>query len=202
MGEPTLSCCAMDFRHTSLAASAADNSQGILNCADEAAAESSGRACREEDAVKPKDVEDLVNAMVNEIVEGKDIEIVDVMFNKEGGQWFLRVYIHCPGGVSIDDCTFVNETLGEKLDALDPIPHSYILEVSSSGEKPLRKESDYVRFRGRKVLVNTYVPINGVKSLEGKLLGLADDAIRLEVHGKPVDIPVNKVSQARLVVEI
>jgi ribosome maturation factor RimP len=152
--------------------------------------------------VKPKDVEDLVNAMLNKIVEGKDIEIIDVMFDKEGGQWLLRVYIDRPEGVSMDDCTFVNETLGKELDALDPIPHSYVLEVSSSGEKPLRKESDYARFRGRQVLVNTYVPINGMKSLEGKLLGLVDDVIKLEIHGKPVDIPMSKVSQARLVVEI
>jgi ribosome maturation factor RimP len=152
--------------------------------------------------VRPKDVEDLVCAMLNEIAEGKDIEIVDVMFDKEGGQWFLRVYIHRPTGVTMDDCTFVNETLGEKLDALDPIPHSYVLEVSSSGEKPLRKESDYVRFRGRRVLINTYVPVNGMKSLEGKLLGLEDDTIKLEIQGKLVDIPMSKVSHARLVMEI
>lgn len=152
--------------------------------------------------MKPKDVEDLVCAMLNKIVEGKDIEIVDVMFDKEGGQWLLRVYIDRPEGVSMDDCTFVNETLGRELDALDPIPHGYILEVSSSGEKPLRKESDYTRFCGRQVLVNTYVPINGMKSLEGKLLGLVDDVVKLEIHGKLVDIPMSKVSQARLVVEI
>jgi ribosome maturation factor RimP len=152
--------------------------------------------------VRPKEAEDLVSAMLDEIVEGTHIEIVDVMFDKEGGHWFLRVYIHCPDGVSMDDCTYINETLGKKLDDLDPIPHSYVLEVSSSGEKPLRKESDYVRFRGRKVLVNTYVPINGMKSLEGKLLGLVDDTIQLEIHGETVDIPMSRVSQARLVVEI
>lgn len=152
--------------------------------------------------MRPKEVEDLVSAMLDEIVEGTHIEVVDVMFDKEGGHWFLRVYIHCPDGVSMDDCTYINETLGKKLDDLDPIPHSYVLEVSSSGEKPLRKESDYVRFRGRKVLVNTYVPINGMKSLEGKLLGLVDDTIQLEIHGETVDIPMSRVSQARLVVEI
>lgn len=152
--------------------------------------------------LKPKDVEDLVTGMLHRIVEGKDIEIVDVMFAKEGGQWFLKVYIDCPCGVSMDDCTFINEQLGRKLDDLDPIPHSYVLEVSSSGEKPLRKESDYVRFRGRRVLVNTYVPISGTKSLEGKLLGLVDDSIKLEIDGQTIDVPRNKVSQARLVVEI
>ncbi len=152
--------------------------------------------------MNPKDIEDLVTGMLNEIVKDTNIEIIDVMFDKEGGQWFLRVYIDCPTGVSMDDCTFVNEQLGEELDTLDPLPHSYVLEVSSSGEKPLRKESDYVRFRNRRVLVKTYAPISGKKSLEGKLLGLVDDCISLDMDGDIVDIPRSKVSQARLVVEI
>ena len=163
---------------------------------------SSCPACREEYALKPKEVEAMVSAMLDEIAEGTDIEIVDVMYEKEGGHWYLRVYIDCPDGVSIDDCTYINETLGRKLDDLDPIPHRYVLEVSSSGEKPLRGESDYIRFRGRRIRVNTYMPINGKKSLEGKLLGLVDDVVQLEIDGEIVDIPMNRVSHARLVVEI
>ncbi len=52
------------------------------------------------------------------------------------------------------------------------------------------------------MLINTYVPVNGMKSLEGKLLGLEDDTIKLEIQGKLVDIPMSKVSHARLVMEI
>jgi ribosome maturation factor RimP len=46
------------------------------------------------------------------------------------------------------------------------------------------------------------MPINGKKSLEGKLLGLVDDVVQLEIDGEIIDIPMNKVSHARLVVEI
>ncbi|NLS44938.1 MAG: ribosome maturation factor RimP [Firmicutes bacterium] len=152
--------------------------------------------------MRPKDIEAMVTTMLEKIVEDVDIEIVDVIFDREGGQWFLRVYICRPEGISIDHCTFINEALGKELDSLDPIPHSYILEVSSSGEKPLRKESDYIRFRGRRVLINTYAPINGKKSLEGRLLGLEDDTIKLDINGEHVHIPFDKVSRARLVVEI
>ncbi len=41
-----------------------------------------------------------------------------------------------------------------------------------------------------------------MKSLEGKLLGLVDDTIQLEIHGETVHVPTSRVSQARLVVEI
>lgn len=136
------------------------------------------------------------------MMEGKGIDLVDVEYAREGGQWYLRVYIDRPGGVSMDDCTWVNEELGRQLDRLDPIPQSYVLEVSSSGEKPLRRDGDYERFRGRRVLVSTYAPIAGRKSFEGTLLGLEDGKVRLDVDGEVVDVPRDRISHARLVVEV
>jgi len=152
--------------------------------------------------LKPQDIESLVRGVLQPMVEGKGIELVDVEYVKEGGQWCLRVYIDRPEGVSMDDCEWVNDELGRKLDDLDPIPQSYVLEVSSSGEKPLRRDSDYERSRGRTVLVSLYAPVDGRKSFEGKLLGIADGKVRLDLEGRVVELPREKVSRARLVVEI
>lgn len=152
--------------------------------------------------MKPQDVEELVTTMLRPMVEGKGIDLVDVEYAKEGGHRYLRVYIDRPEGVSMDDCTWVNEELGRKLDDLDPIPQSYVLEVSSSGEKPLRREEEYDRFRGRRVLVNTYAPIDGRKSFEGTLLGIDGGKVKISLEGHIVEVPHDKISNARLVVEI
>ncbi|MCR4402295.1 MAG: ribosome maturation factor RimP [Firmicutes bacterium] len=152
--------------------------------------------------MKPQDIENLVTDILRPMVDGRGIELVDVEYVREGGQWYLRVYIDRPEGVSMDDCEWVNNELGGKLDELDPIPQSYVLEVSSSGEKPLRRESDYERFRGRMVLVSTYAPVEGRKSFEGRLLGLVDGKVRLDVEGRTFEVPRDKISHARLVVEI
>ncbi|MDI7247339.1 MAG: ribosome maturation factor RimP [Bacillota bacterium] len=152
--------------------------------------------------MKPQDIENLVTGVVQPMMDEKGIELVDVEYVREGGQWYLRVYIDRPEGVSMDDCEWVNNELGRKLDDLDPIPQSYVLEVSSSGEKPLRRESDYERFRGRMVLVNTYSPIDGKKSFQGRLLGMVDGRVRLDLDGRIVEVPREKISRARLVVEI
>ncbi|MGE5585032.1 MAG: ribosome maturation factor RimP [Bacillota bacterium] len=152
--------------------------------------------------MKSQDIENLVTGLVQPMMDEKGIELVDVEYVREGGQWYLRVYIDRPEGVSMDDCEWVNNELGRKLDDLDPIPQSYVLEVSSSGEKPLRRESDYERFRGRMVLVNTYSPIDGEKSFQGRLLGMVDGRVRLDLDGRIVEVPREKISHARLVVEI
>ena len=92
------------------------------------------------------------------------MNLVDVEFLKEGANWYLRVYIDKPGGIAIDDCQAVSEQLSDKLDEVDPIKQSYILEVSSPGlERPLKKDSDFERFKGEQVEVKLFQPIERKK---------------------------------------
>ncbi|HHY99167.1 MAG TPA: ribosome maturation factor RimP [Firmicutes bacterium] len=146
-------------------------------------------------------IERIVSDLAAPIVEDQGLELVDVLYVKEAGEWLLRIYVDKPGGVSIDDCTKISEEVGRKLDSLDPIPQSYILEVSSSGEKPLRKEEEFDKYKGRMVAINTFSQIGGRKEFIGHLLGLADGNVRVDVDGLVVDIPKDRISKARLVVE-
>lgn len=125
-------------------------------------------------------VEDIVSDLAEPIAEALSYELVDVEFLKEGANWYLRVYIDKPGGIVIDDCQAVSEQLSDKLDEADPIKQSYILEVSSPGERPLKKERDFERFKGEIVEVKLYQPLNGKKLYEGELLGLIDDKVNIK----------------------
>ncbi len=125
-------------------------------------------------------VEDIVSDLAEPIAEALSYELVDVEFLKEGANWYLRVYIDKPGGIVIDDCQAVSEQLSDKLDEADPIKQSYILEVSSPGERPLKKERDFERFKGEIVEVKLYQPLNGKKVYEGELLGLIDDKVNIK----------------------
>lgn len=129
-------------------------------------------------------IEDIVTEIVMPIVETLSFELVDVEFLKEGVNWYLRVYIDKHGGITIDDCQSVSEKLSDKLDEVDPIKQSYILEVSSPGlERPLKKDRDYERFKGEEVEVKLFQPVNGKKIFEGELLGLVENQIII----KPAD---------------
>lgn len=126
-------------------------------------------------------IEDIVTELVTPIVDTLAFELVDVEFLKEGANWYLRVYIDKPGGIAIDDCQAVSEKLSDLLDEADPIKQSYILEVSSPGlERPLKKDSDFQRFRGEDIEVKLFQPVNGKKIFEGKLLGLVEDKISIK----------------------
>jgi ribosome maturation factor RimP len=148
-------------------------------------------------------VTEIVEELVTPITDEFGLELVDVEYKKEGGNWFLRVFIDRPdGGVDIDDCGRVSERLSDKLDEVDPIPTSYYLEVSSPGaERPLKKRTDYQRAVGKSVYISTYEPIEGSKTFEGTLADVNDQEIRMSFGKKDVTIPFEKIASARLLIE-
>jgi ribosome maturation factor RimP len=156
------------------------------------------------------------------------LEVFDVEW-KVGKQRFLRVILDRPPkatagisdaggqfsdvetgsgevGISHDDCQRVSQQLSVILDVEELIlGPGYVLEVSSPGlDRALRKASDYQRFRGRLAKVSTTEPIENEKFFEGRLAGMADGKVKLELKGKAartVELPLEKIRKANLVVE-
>lgn len=125
-----------------------------------------------------KKIEQITTSLAEPVVKKHSYELVDVEFVKEGQNWYLRIYIDKPGGITIDDCKIVSEELSSLLDKEDPISQSYFLEVSSPGlERPLKKDSDFEKFKGELVEVRLFKPINGKKIYGGELVGLIDNKI-------------------------
>ena len=147
-------------------------------------------------------VEDRVVKLAEPIVAQWGLELVDIQYRKEGPHWYLRVFIDKEGGVGLEDCQRVSEGLGGILDRSDPIPHNYILEVSSPGlERPLKKKKDFIRFQGHEIKVRTYAPIDGRRNFRGQLQGVMDESVVMEVDKKSYSIPMEKIAKAQLVVE-
>ena len=149
-------------------------------------------------------VETITESLVTPIIEEEKFELVDIEYKKEGPNWYLRVYIDKPKGITLDDCQKVSEQLSNKLDKEDPIKENYFLEVSSPGlDRPLKKESDFIRFKGEMVEVKLYEALNGSKTIEGELVGLENNIIKVKVDNVGlVEIPKDKVALTKLTIKI
>lgn len=104
------------------------------------------------------------------------------------------------------DCERVSQQLSVILDVEDLIPGpGYVLEVSSPGmDRALKKAADFERFRGRLAKVVTTELVENAKFFEGRLAGLAEGRVRMELqgkHAKMVEIPLETIRKANLVVE-
>lgn len=148
-------------------------------------------------------ITETVMALAKPVVEAEGCELWDVEYVKEAGAWYLRVYIDKAGGVSIDDCEAVSRALDPVLDEADPIPTSYIFEVSSAGvERELKRPGDFEKFMGSQVEVRHYQPVEGAKSHIGTLRGYADGAVTIEMNGQEKTYQKALVAQVRLSVTI
>ena len=129
-----------------------------------------------------KTVTTTVKNIVEPVIEGLGIELVDVEYVKEGSSWYLRLYIDKPGGISIDDCQLVHENVTDLIDEADPIEGAYIFEVSSPGlDRPLKTEKDIKRNIGELVELSLYAPdVEGNKNYTGRLYGCTPETVTLQ----------------------
>ncbi|ADL68927.1 ribosome maturation factor RimP [Thermoanaerobacterium thermosaccharolyticum] len=147
-------------------------------------------------------IEELTRNLVAPAIEKNNFELVDVEYKKEGNNWYLRVYIDKEGGVSLDDCQIISEYLSEKLDEVDPIENSYILEVSSPGiDRPLKTQRDFDKFKGSLVEVSLYQPIDKKKKYEGELVGLINDKVVITDNGERKEFDINDISLVKPVIK-
>ena len=153
-----------------------------------------------------QDVAARIEDLLNEYLTGKELEIYNIEYKKEGKDWKLRVYLDKPIDcdteyVDINECEDVTRFLSDKLDEEDFIERSYTLEVSSPGlDRELIKPSDFDRFRGREVEVKLYKSINGRKEFTGTLIGKSADEVTIETDERKVGIPAEQISKINLAV--
>jgi ribosome maturation factor RimP len=127
--------------------------------------------------------EQKAEAMAQPIVSGFGFELVDVEYVKEGGTWYLRLYIDKEGGITVNDCESVSRLFSEKLDENDFIEDAYIMEVSSPGlGRPLKKEKDYIRSMGKDIEIRTYRAINKQKEFFGVLTAYDDNSVTITLE--------------------
>ena len=144
-------------------------------------------------------ITDKVWSMAEPIAAKNGCEVWDVEYVKEAGQWFLRLYIDKEGGVFINDCEAISRELDKLLDEADPIPESYVFEVSSAGaERQLKRQSDFERFMGSKAEVKLYRPVDGAKSFIGTLKGYDNGDVTLETAAGEQRFEKKQVASVRL----
>ena len=113
------------------------------------------------------------------------IELWDVTYTKEAGEWYLRVYIDKADGVGIGDCERFSRAFDPLLDEADPIEGSYTFEVSSAGaERELKRPEQFERFLGTEAEVRLYKAEEGSKVWTGTLESYDDGAVTICSAGK------------------
>ena len=146
---------------------------------------------------------DTLAARLAPLVEGLGYELWELEYSPGRGNGFLRLYIDAAAGITLDDCERVSRAVSEVLDAEDPIPGQYTLEVSSPGlERPLRTAEHFARFVGETVHVETLQAIEGRRRFMGALTAAGAETIEVEVDGKRWTLPLSGIRKAHLAPDV
>ena len=149
------------------------------------------------------DIKGKINELSGTIAAQQAVELIDVAIAGSAGRPLIRVYIDKEGGVTLDDCGDFSRALSALLDVEDPIPSSYVLEVSSPGlDRPLKEMKDFQRSIGKLVKVVTRSRIEEQNVFIGRIEAVSGETILLALGDKKMEVPFEQISKARLEIEL
>ena len=149
-----------------------------------------------------EEIIERVRLLADPILSSAGMDLVEVQYRREARGWVLRLIIDKEGGVTLDDCTLVSREMGRTLDVEDLISTPYTLEVSSPGlNRPLKTERDYLKYRDHLIRVKTLCPVENRREFKGKLLGIANNLIQIQIDEGVYQIPLANVAKANLEID-
>ena len=146
-----------------------------------------------------KEYEEKTIGFLQPILDELGLKLWDVVFSKEGKEYYLSAFIDKPGGVNVEDCEAVSCRMNEILDREDYIKEPYTFVVSSPGlDRPLKRERDFMNSVGRDVELRTYKAIDGMKEFRGILKGYDKDSVTIDTGDKEQTFSWKDISLIRL----
>jgi len=147
-----------------------------------------------------------VAAIAEPMIEQLGYRLVRVKVSGADGCTVQIMAERADGPMMVEDCETVSRALSPVLDMADPIERNYRLEISSPGiDRPLVRKSDFDRYAGHLVKIETEIPIDGRKRFRGLLVGTEGEAARIRGDeteaGEPTEflLPIDEMSEAKLV---
>src|SRR3954462_1619528 len=147
-----------------------------------------------------------VAAIVEPIIDGLGYRLGRVRVSGSDGCTVQVMAERADGTMTIEDCEICSRALSPVLDADDPVDRAYRLEVSSPGiDRPLVRQSDFVRYANNFVKIEMAVAVEGRKRFRGQLLGAEGNVARIRrddiSKGETADImlPIEDMAEAKLV---
>jgi ribosome maturation factor RimP len=141
-------------------------------------------------------LEELGFRLVRVKISGRDGGTVQIMAERPNGE------------MTVDDCATISRRFSPVLDAYDPMPGTYRLEVSSPGiDRPLVRPSDFAQWAGHEAKIELKEPVDGRKRFKGTIEDVVDEEVHLkiELDGKAepmiIGLPFSLISEAKLVVD-
>lgn len=156
--------------------------------------------------IRETGVDAQVASIVLPVIEAAGYKLVRVRLSGQNGLT-LQIMAERPDGtMTVEDCEAVSRAVSPALDVDDPIDKAYHLEVSSPGiDRPLVRKSDFQRWTGHLMKMETSVMVAERKRFRGKIAEADENGVTVErdtpAYGEEprVVVPYEAIAEARLI---
>ncbi len=143
-----------------------------------------------------------LQAIIEPAVSALGFELIGIEHLAQGRHSLLRIYIDHADGIDVEDCAEVSRQVSGVLDVEDPISGEFTLEVSSPGlDRPLFSEAHFLRYSGSLADIRLRSPLDGRRRFKGRMNGVADGKVLIEVDGVEYAVPLDGIDKANLIHE-
>jgi ribosome maturation factor RimP len=149
-------------------------------------------------------IQEKVTALAESLAGSHGVTVLDVEIAGSVTRPQVRVFIDREGGVTLDECAAFSRALSALFDVEDPIPTSYMLEVSSPGlDRPLKKIKHFEQSKGKLAKVVLKQKVDGEHVHIGRIMEIRGGVITLKTkEEKEILVPFDIISRARLEIEL
>jgi ribosome maturation factor RimP len=148
------------------------------------------------------DIKKKLTLLAEQAAGALGVEIFDIELLGKG-KLLLRVLIDKESGVTLADCEHFSKSFSALLDVEDPLQGSYSLEVSSPGmDRPLKRLIDFEKNTGKLARIVTVDKIDNRNFFIGRISDVDKNIVKLMIKEYEIPIPFDKISKARLEIEL
>lgn len=146
-----------------------------------------------------------VRELIEPMLKSRRVDLVELICAPGGGRITVRCLVDTAQGITLDELSTLNQSIGAILDEQEVISDRYLLEVSSPGlDRPLKTPLDFDRMIGRRLKVVTKSALDGSEQeVAGQLIGANEELITLRIdNGEKFQISLSDVTKAVQEVEL
>ena len=141
----------------------------------------------------------IVEDLVRPVLEGMNLRLWDVRFEKEGPDWFLRILIDRDEPLDMVTCEAASRAIDPVIDEADPISQSYYMEVGSPGlGRRLTRPEHFQQYLGQTVEIRLVRPDeDGQREYEGTLKAFENGRLTMECPEGEKEFELNAASYVK-----
>ena len=143
-----------------------------------------------------------IGLLAKDLFAAQGFALVDIIIRQDGSGLLLGLFADRPqGGISLEECGFLNRLLRQALDEKNILSGQYSLEVSSPGlDRPLKTKEDFMRCLNKEAVFFLNDLINGKCEWKGIISKVNETAVFIEQAGEVLEVSLIKINKAKLVI--